>query len=87
MKQSELNRLRSSYSALTHITIEQRDKLKATVGRLPVADLEQIADSGIPFLDTAANSVLVDRGIRDEDARIRHAADKIFAKAQRRAVV
>lgn len=75
---AHLNALRAAYSTLGTCTIEGFEKLKALVGRFSVRDLEKLADSGIPFVDTAANSVLVDRGIRSEDARADHAADVIL---------
>lgn len=77
MTPAQINRLRAAYSTINVCSIENFERLKATVGKLPASDIEQLADSGIRFIDTAANSVLCDRGIRSEDARIDHAADVI----------
>lgn len=85
MTPSQINKLRAAYSTIRKCSFENFERLKATVGKLPAADLEQLADSGIPFVETAANSVLCDKGIRPEDARIDHAADVIARKMTVRA--
>ena len=85
MTNQQLNALRAAYSTLGTITIEGFDKLKSVVGRLDARDIEKLADSAIPFVETAANSVLVDRGIRSEDARADHAADVLYRKHKRAA--
>ena len=73
----EINRLRAAYGSLNRITIEGYHSLKRTLGVLPQPALVQLADSRIPFIDTAANSVLIDKGIRPESARWDHAIDKV----------
>ena len=85
MHTSQINRLRAAYSTLRTIQPEGLDRLKRTIGQLCTADIRQLAESGIPFVDTAANSLLVDRGVLPESARLDHAADVIFRKMSVRA--
>lgn len=77
MNRSQINQLRASYGSVNRCTIDAYDKLKTLCRALCTADQEQLADSGIRFVSTAANSVLCDRGIRPESARWEHAIDKI----------
>ena len=74
MNAQQMNKLFAGFGSVKTCSIENFNRLKATVSLLPVKDLEQLADSDIPFVNTAANSVLVDKGVRDEEARIDHAA-------------
>lgn len=85
MNAAQINRLRAAYSTLRTIQPEGLDRLKRTIGQLCTADIRQLAESGIPFVDTAANSLLVDRGVLPESARLDHAADVIFRKMSVRA--
>ena len=80
MHTSQINRLRAAYSTLKTIQPEGLDRLKRTIGQLCTADIRQLAESGIPFVDTAANSLLCDRGVLPEDARLDWAASKIANK-------
>lgn len=84
MTPAQINRLRAAYSTINVCSIENFERLKATVGKLPASDIEQLADSGIRFIDTAANSVLCDRGIRPQDARVDHAVE-VIARGMARA--
>lgn len=73
----EMNRLGACYNSLSTIPVEGYASLKRTIGSLPTKALEQLANSGIRFIGTAANSVLCDKGIRPESARWEHAIDTI----------
>ncbi len=73
----QMNTLRSQFSSVKTITPEHHQRLKQTIGAFNPDTLAALADSGIPFIRTAANSVLCDRGIRPESARWEHAIDVI----------
>lgn len=77
LTERQIQTLRAAYSTASTISIENFKRLKNTVGLLPVADIERLADSGIRFVHTAANSVLCDRGVRPESARFDHFVDLI----------
>lgn len=77
MTNKQMNQLRASYASIGTITVDDYLRLKATIGRLGQSDIEQLAGSGIKFVNTAANSVLCDRKIRPESARWEHAIDTI----------
>lgn len=72
-----LNQLRASFGSCTRISEEHYAKLKRTVGKLPTSDLRTIADGDIPFVSTAAVSVLVDRKALPASAKWEHAIDTI----------
>lgn len=73
----QLNTLRSTYGSLQTMTISDFERLKLTLSKLDNDQLEQLAKSGVKFIRTAANSLLVDRGVYPADARIDHAVDCI----------
>ena len=81
MTKNQINKLFAEFATVKTISIENYRKLKAVVSFLPNAEIEKLANSAIRFVNTAANSVLVDRKIRSEDARIDHAARIICESA------
>jgi len=81
MDAKQMKKLFAGFATIKTCSIENFNRLKATVSMLPIKDVEQLADSDIPFVNTAANSVLVDKGVRDEDARIDHCA-RILCQTQ-----
>ena len=74
----QLAHLGLAYSRLDTITIENFKRLKGCIENLDTEALEQIADSNVRFVRTAANSLLVDRGIREPQARVDHAVNSII---------
>ena len=83
MTKRQFSHLAAAYAGVKTVTPANFDKLKKAVAPLPVRDLRKMAKSGIPFIDTAANSVLVDAGVLPETARIDHAADVCIRRATR----
>lgn len=80
MNQAQIEILCQAYGKLQSISIEGHFRLKKLLSELPIKSLEALAESDVKFVNTAANSVLCDKGIRSESARFDHAA-KIIAKS------
>jgi hypothetical protein len=83
---AEINKLRAAYAGIKKCTTEHFAKMKTSLRKLDNEALRQIQESGVPFVDTAANSLLCDRGELPEDARLDWAADKIASKMRAAAV-
>ena len=77
MNQSQINQLRAAYSSLKRITIEDFQRLKATLNNLKTSDLDKLVNARITFVSTAANSLMCDRKAKPESARWEHAIDTI----------
>lgn len=71
----QINTLRSAYASVKRCTPEQLKQMKRSLANLHPDSLAALASSGIPFVQTAANSVLCDKGIRPESARWEHGID------------
>ena len=80
---AQRRRLKVAYGSLERITPDAFVRLKAFVSRFTIADICGLADGGIKFVSTAANSILCDRGIRPESARLDHAIDLMVDRIQR----
>ena len=75
MKTAQLvNTLSAAYSGIRSCSVENFAKMKAILSGMDNATLAKIADSDVRFVNTAANSVLVDRGVRTMEHKINHAA-------------
>jgi hypothetical protein len=75
-----IDTLTAAYSGIRTCSVENFAKMKAVLANMPNRELEAIADSDARFVNTAANSVLVDRGVRTLDHKIDHAA-RVIAKS------
>lgn len=75
MKTAQLiNTLSALFSGIRYCSVENFAKMKAVLAGMDSATLAKVADSDVRFVNTAANSVLVDRGVRTMDHKIDHAA-------------
>lgn len=79
MTPTQVSQLVAAYANVRTCSVENFAKMKAILSGLPNRSLESLADSDARFVNTAANSILVDRGVRTIDAKIDHAA-RIIAR-------
>ena len=84
MTRNQIAQLSAMFGNVRTIQPEHFDRLKAALSPLPVRSLEKLADSDARFVNTAANSLLCDRGIRPESARLDHAAVMIHRNLTRK---
>ena len=81
MKTAELvNKLEAAYAHIRSCSVENFATMKGILSGVDNTTLAKIADSDVRFVNTAANSVLVDRGVRTMEHKIDHAA-RVIAKS------
>lgn len=81
MNTTQINTLAASFSGIKTCTPANFAKIKATLAKLDVEALTSIRNAKIPFVSTAANSLLVDRRSLPTTARLDWAAEMIASKA------
>jgi hypothetical protein len=69
MNKAMVNQLRAAFAGAKRCTPEHFAKMKKTLSVLPDKHLHTLRDARIPFVSTAANSLLVDRGSLPKSAR------------------
>lgn len=74
MTPQQLNRLLAAFSGVKTCSIEHFERMKGVLKLAPTPMLVKLADSDVAFVNTAANSVLVDRGVRDWESKVDHIA-------------
>lgn len=74
MTQAQMNRLLAAFSGIKTCSIKHFERMKGILSQAPTPMLISLADSDVAFVNTAANSVLVDRGVRDWEAKVDHIA-------------
>lgn len=74
MTPQQLNRLLAAFSGVKTCSIEHFERMKGVLKLAPTSMLVKLADSDVAFVNTVANSVLVDRGVRDWESKVDHIA-------------
>lgn len=74
MTQAQMNRLLAAFSGIKTCSIEHFERMKGVLKLAPTSMLTKLADSDVAFVNTAANSVLVDRGVRQWESKVDHIA-------------
>jgi hypothetical protein len=74
MTQAQMNRLLAAFSGIKTCSVEHFGRMKDVLKQAPTSMLTKLADSDVAFVNTAANSVLVDRGVRGWESKVDHIA-------------